>query len=81
MDDERCFKIQNTASTNDGIALLCHQDGSELLQVESTEEDDFITDILDANEYANPTHPGMYHIGTYQQQSAGQYYHRNGARV
>ena len=52
------------------------------MQVESSDEDASINEILfGVPEYSTPTHPGFYHFGMYQKQSANQYYHRNGARV
>jgi len=77
-----CYKVQTFPATNVEAATFCNQDGAELLQVESSDEDDIINKILfGLPEYSTPTHPGFYHLGTYQKQSATQYYHRNGIRV
>ena len=81
-DDNQCYKIQTIPLTNNEAAGFCNQEGAELLQVESTDEDNVINEILfGVPEYSTPTHPGFYHIGTYQKQTANQYYHRNGVRV
>ena len=81
-DDNQCYKIQTIPLTNNEAAGFCNQEGAELLQVESTDEDNVINEILfGVPEYSTPTHPGFYHIGMYQKQTANQYYHRNGVRV
>ena len=81
-DDESCYKIETFPATNDEAAQFCNQEGAELIQIESSDEDDMINEILFGHtDYSTPTHPGFYHIGTYQRQSSNQYYHRNGVRV
>ena len=81
-DDNQCYKIKTIPLTNNEAAGFCNQEGAELLQVESADEDNVINEILfGLPEYSTPTHPGFYHIGTYQKQTANQYYHRNGVRV
>ena len=81
-DDNQCYKIQTIPLTNDEAAGFCNQEGAELLQVESVDEDNVINEILfGIPKYSTPTHPGFYHIGTYQKQTANKYYHRNGVKV
>ena len=76
------YKIQTIPLTNNEAAGFCNQEGAELLQVESANEDNVINEILfGVPEYSTPTHPGFYHIGTYQKQTANQYYHRNGLTI
>ena len=81
-DDDSCLKVFPESVTNSEASMLCNQNGAELIQIESEADDDRVTAILEgAQEYSIPTHPGFYHIGTYQRQSGKQYYHGNGARV
>lgn len=81
-DDEACYKVETKAVSNQEAAMLCNQLGADLLQVDDENEDNLITLLLDGIvDYSTPLFPGLYHIGTYQRQSGGQYYHRNGARV
>ena len=80
--DEFCLNVKTVAVDNEEAARLCYEEGSDLLQVESQTQDDYIIAILASRaEYSRPLHPGFYHMGLHQRRSGSQYYYRNGARV
>ena len=81
-DDEFCLSVKMNAVENEEAARQCYEDASDLLQVHSSDEDEYVVNLLASDQrYALPIHPGFYHTALYQRQAGRQYYHRNGARV
>lgn len=81
-DEGSCYKVNLNPVTNSDAALLCNQDGAEIVQIRSSDEDTMVARILEGfQDFALPLSPGFYHIGTYQRQDGNQYYHRNGVKV
>ena len=81
-DDEFCLSVKTEAVDNTEAARQCYEDASDLLQVDSSDEDDYVMKVLQSLEkYTQPVNPGFYHTALYQRQEGRQYYLRNGARV
>ena len=56
---------------------MCHNNGSDLLQVFNDLEMGFVRSVL-ATKYYNLSYV---HIGVYQKQASSQFFHRNGEKV
>ena len=80
--DEFCFSVKTKAVDNEEAARQCYGEGGDLIQIESSAEDEYIIAILTSRkDYSTPLHPGIYHMGLHQRKTGSQYYYRNGARV
>ena len=82
MQNGECYKVFQIPLDNNDASLHCYENNADLLQMQSENEETMILDVLKGSTtYSWPTHPGFYHMGTYQHQSRKIYYHRNGDKV